>query len=182
MHHDIANRAASLAEICILEPKRILDIGCGTGYLLRQLAHRYPSAETLSGVDPAEGMIKVAEAMTSDLRLNFTTGMAEQLPYEDASFDLVISTTSFDHWHDQQAGVNECARVLRPGGQLILCDQFSAWLLPTLVGSRREKARTRSRAAALLLSAGFTEFRWHSLYTPLIRAVTTIKPPIAPAR
>lgn len=176
MHHEIANRVANLAETCVPVPNRILDVGCGTGYFLRQLADRLPTAETLSGVDPAPTMIGVAEAMAFDSRLNFTTGMAELLPYEDASFDLVVSTTSFDHWRDQQAGLYECARVLRPGGQLVLCDQFSAWLLPTLVGSRRGKARTMRSAAALLRSAGFTDSRWCSIYSPLIRAVATVKP------
>lgn len=176
LHHDIADRVTSLAEAYVQEPLRILDVGCGTGYLLRRLADTFPAATTVSGIDPAPAMIQVAEATATDPRLTFTLGVAEQLPYEAASFDLVISTTSFDHWRDQQGGLAECARVLKPGGQLLLCDQFSAWLLPTLIGSRRHKARTKRRATALLISAGFTNPHWHGLYTVLIRAVTAIKP------
>jgi ubiquinone/menaquinone biosynthesis C-methylase UbiE len=49
MHHDIADRAANLAVSGIHEPKRIMDVGCGTGYLLRRLCDKFPTAEALSG-------------------------------------------------------------------------------------------------------------------------------------
>jgi ubiquinone/menaquinone biosynthesis C-methylase UbiE len=175
MHHEIADRVASLAAARAPAAEHILDVGCGTGYLLRQLAGRYPDAPVLAGIDAAPGMIDVARSAAADPRLSFTVGTAEQLPYDDASFDLVVSTTSFDHWRDQRAGLAQCARVLRPGGQLVLCDQFSDWLLPTLAGSRRGKARTKRRATALLAGAGFTAPRWHGIYTVLIRAVTATR-------
>src|SRR5882724_9881791 len=72
------------------------------------------------------------------------------LPEPDGVFDLVVSTTSFDHWAGQQAGLRECARVMAPGGRLVLVDQFSPLYLPALVGSRAGKARTRRRATGLL--------------------------------
>ena len=83
----------------------------------------------------------------------------------------MVSTTSFDHWEDQAAGLAECARVLRPGATLVLVDQFSAWLLPTLVGSRRDKARTRARCERLLAAAGFGAPTWHRCYALIINAV-----------
>jgi SAM-dependent methyltransferase len=46
--------------------------------------------------------------------------LVEVLPFPEGSFDLVVSTTSFDHWADQRAGLRECARVLAPGGWLVL--------------------------------------------------------------
>lgn len=51
-------------------------------------------------------------------RLRFQLGAAAQLPYPDGTFDLVVTTTSFDHWADQRTGLHECARVLVPGGHL----------------------------------------------------------------
>jgi ubiquinone/menaquinone biosynthesis C-methylase UbiE len=102
--------------------------------------------------------------------------MAEEVGYPDATFDLVVSTTSFDHWADQQAGLIECARVLRPGGRLVLVDQFSRWLLPTLATSRRGKARTKGCATKLVLRAGFVSPQWHSIYALIINAVTATKP------
>jgi ubiquinone/menaquinone biosynthesis C-methylase UbiE len=175
LHRDIADRVADLALTSSPKPQRILDIGCGTGYLLPQLAARAPDAIELVGIDAAPAMIDVARANAGDPRLTFSVGVAEHLPYADANFDLVVSTTSFDHWRDQQAGLQECARVMTPGAHLVLADQFSTWLLPTLVGKRRDKARTKSRAARLITAAGLNVLHWHDLNTVIIRAVTAAK-------
>jgi len=151
-------------------------MGCGTGYLLGTLADRYPDAQQLCGIDAAPQMITTASAFARDDRLNFTVGVAEGIGYPDGTFDLIVSTTSFDHWADQQAGLVECARVLRPGGRLVLVDQFSRWLLPTLVTSRQGKARTKGRATNLVLRAGFRSPRWHRMYATIINGVTATNP------
>jgi ubiquinone/menaquinone biosynthesis C-methylase UbiE len=176
LHHEIAERTASLAVATVAAANRVLDLGCGTGYLLRVLADRYPDAERLVGIDAAPAMVKTANAITQDDRVTFAAGVAEQIGYPDETFDLIVSTTSFDHWSDQQAGLSECARVLRPGGRLVLVDQFSWWLLPTMLTSRRGKARTRRRATRLLLNAGFCSPDWHRLYSVIINAAVTTKP------
>jgi ubiquinone/menaquinone biosynthesis C-methylase UbiE len=172
LHHDIAQRTATLAADTCPGAQRILDVGCGTGYLLRRLAERYPDATELVGVDPAPNMVEVATRTVADDRLAFALATAEHLPYPDDSFDLVVSTTSFDHWSNQAAGLGECARVLRTGGQLVLVDQFSAWLLPTLLAGRRGKARTKQRCSRLLRAAGFGSLAWHHLYAVIINAAT----------
>ncbi|WP_068183500.1 class I SAM-dependent methyltransferase [Mycobacterium sp. UM_CSW] len=176
LHHEISERTADLAVATAASAGSVLDVGCGTGYLLRALGRRYPDARQLCGIDAAPQMIATARALEADDRLSFTVGVAEELGYPDGSFDLVVSTTSFDHWTDQQAGLVECSRVLRPGGHLVLVDQFSLWLLPTLATSRRGKARTRRRATALLLRAGFRSPQWHRLYALIINGVTATKP------
>lgn len=176
LHHEISDRTADLAVAAVASPAGVLDVGCGTGHLLRTLARRYPDARQLCGVDAAPQMIATASAFGGDDRLSFAVGVAEDLRYPDDTFDLIVSTTSFDHWAAQQAGLVECARVLRPGGHLVLVDQFSWWLLPTLATSRRGKARTRGRATGLLRRAGFTDPHWHRLYAVIINAVTATKP------
>jgi ubiquinone/menaquinone biosynthesis C-methylase UbiE len=177
MHHDIAERTAALAVTTAPAPVAVLDVGCGTGYLLRRLARSYPQAARLAGVDPAPTMVSVAQASGGDGRLAFTSGTAERLPFADGAFDLIVSTTSFDHWSDQGRGLAECARVLRADGRLVLVDQFSLWLTPTLLAGRRGKARTRRRASRLLHQAGFRELAWHRLYAGIIHGVTaTIRP------
>jgi ubiquinone/menaquinone biosynthesis C-methylase UbiE len=172
LHHEIADRTAALAVSVCAAPQQVLDVGCGTGYLLRLLARQWPQASELAGIDPAPAMIAAAARAAGDGRLRFSVGTAERLPYPDKFFDLVVSTTSFDHWSDQQAGLRECARVLAPGGSLVLVDQFSRWLIPTLVGGRSRKARTPRRASQLLIAAGFTSATWHDLYAVIIKAVT----------
>jgi ubiquinone/menaquinone biosynthesis C-methylase UbiE len=172
LHHEIADRTATLAASACPAPERVLDVGCGTGYLLRLLAQQWPQASELAGIDAAPAMIAAAARAASDQRLRLSVGTAERLPYPDGSFDLVVSTTSFDHWSDQQVGLRECARVLTPGGCLVLVDQFSRWLIPTLIVGRRGKARTPRRADQLLTAAGFTSTTWHDLYAVIIKAVT----------
>ena len=176
LHHRISDRTAHLAAGTAASPNRVVDVGCGTGYLLRALANRYQDAEELVGIDAAPRMIGVANNLADDERLRFAVGVAERLPLRDDTVDLIVSTTSFDHWSDQLAGLVECARILRPGGHLLLVDQFSWWLAPTLVTSRRGKARTKPLANRLLLRAGFANPQWQKVHALIIKAVTATKP------
>lgn len=174
LHREIVDRTVAVAFSLQSCPRRLLDVGCGTGYLLRVVAAGCPAAVELAGVDPAAPMVDVAIASTADPRVSVAVGSAEHLPYSDAVFDLVVSTTSFDHWVDQRAGIAECARVLTPAGRLVVSDLFSPWLMPTLLGSRRDKARTKARANRLLSSAGFHVVSWHDVY-PLVKAVVAVR-------
>lgn len=168
LHREIALRTADLAVATVRTPGRVLDVGSGTGLLLRYLAARMPDVEVLVGIDAAAGMVEVAKATATDTRVRFILGTAEALPFPDDWFDLVVSTTSFDHWKDQHAGLVQCARVLTPGGRLVLTDLFSLWLLPTLILGRHGRARTQGRAGALLRAAGFRSVTWHPLYALII--------------
>jgi ubiquinone/menaquinone biosynthesis C-methylase UbiE len=172
LHRDFADRAIRIALAVAPAPSRVLDVGSGTGYALRQLAAALPDAAELTGVDAAPEMVRVANEANGDRRVRFIEGTAEQLPWPDASVDLVISTTSFDHWADQRAGLAECARVLVPGGHLVLSDLFSVWLTPTLLGRRRGKARTKRRATALITEVGLRSPQWTRLAGPIVQTVT----------
>jgi len=157
-------------------PLRTLDVGCGTGALLRLLAARLPGAVELVGVDAARGMVAAGRSLPDlDPRIQFIQATAERLPFREASFDLVVSTTSFDHWADQLQGLKECARMLRDDGRLVLADLFGDWLAPTTVLGRRGRTRTTRQASRLLIAAGFRDLRWQRLYNlgplPLVQAV-----------
>ncbi len=104
-------------------PATVLDIGCGTGRLLRRMRDRWPAA-SLVGVDLAEGMVAQARQRTPGATI--LQAPAERLPLEAGSVDLVTSTTSFHHWSDQAQGIREAARVLRRGGLFILADMSLA--------------------------------------------------------
>jgi ubiquinone/menaquinone biosynthesis C-methylase UbiE len=126
------------------KPASVLDIGCGSGRLLRKVHNSWPQAH-LSGVDPAQGMLEVARQLTPEAR--FFMGSGEALPLEDASVDLALSTISFHHWQDQAAGVREVARVLRPGGSFLLAD----FTLPTWLAWLFARSRVHSAAQMRVL-------------------------------
>jgi len=114
-----------MAAAQVPRPAAILDIGCGTGRLLRAVAARFPGAR-LEGVDAADGMIKQAIAtLPAGLQIQFQQATAESLPFPDGSFDLVFSTMTFHHWSDQQTAIGEVRRVLAPGGRWLLADMVA---------------------------------------------------------
>jgi ubiquinone/menaquinone biosynthesis C-methylase UbiE len=122
----VQRRVLNLAkEKC--NPEVILDVGCGTGRLLRKAKQQWPKAH-LIGVDAADKMIQQATQLFPEAE--FHVAMAEALPLLDASVDLALSTLSFHHWSDQTKGISEIARVLRPQGLFLLADIIiPRWML-----------------------------------------------------
>lgn len=115
-----------------LEPfEDALDVGCGTGAVLELLHARYPNKH-LTGLDLTPGMIDVARAKQLD-NVSFVVGDAEALPFEPRSFDAVLCSNSFHHYPHPERFFAEVARVLRPGGRLVLRDYTSndvaVWLM-----------------------------------------------------
>ena len=132
------------AALLVPHPRRLLDVGCGTGALLRQARARVPEVD-LAGIDPAHGMVSTAHARWNAGRpAAFLNAAVERLPFVDESFDLVVSTISFHHWHDQKAGLTEIRRVLAPGGALVLTDIVAvSWLrLVFSIGRTRSRFHT----------------------------------------
>jgi ubiquinone/menaquinone biosynthesis C-methylase UbiE len=110
----------------------IADVGCGTGRLLLRLRAALPAA-SLVGVDPSAGMISVARSKSELQGVRLEVGSSESLPLDSASCDVLVSTVSFHHWSDQAGGLRDVARVLRPGGHLLLVDFFGHGLLAALI-------------------------------------------------
>jgi SAM-dependent methyltransferase len=115
----------AVLELAVAEvprPAAILDVGCGTGRLLRSAEQRFPNA-ALEGVDPSVGMVKQAQAvLPAGSRIRFQVASSEKLPFANGQFDLVFSTMTFHHWEDQRGAISEVARVLKPGGRWLLAD------------------------------------------------------------
>lgn len=179
-HRQVTERMAELVLATVPTPVRALDVGCGTGALLRMLAARLPEAVEFVGVDAARGMVAAGRSLPDlDPRIELVQATAERLPFRTASFDLVVSTTSFDHWADQLRGLEECARTLGDDGRLVLADLFGGWLAPTTVLGRRGRTRTIRQASRLLVAAGFSVLSWQRLYNlgpiPLVQAVIASK-------
>ena len=106
------------------EGSRVLEVGFGSGRLHVELADRY----AMAGLDRAPGMVKLtrrrlaAQGLASDLRAGDVTA----LPWPNATFDAVLSTFAFSAFPDADAALSEMARVLKPGGSLIIVDAGEA--------------------------------------------------------
>ena len=150
VHSAVLNQAASR-----FKPESVLDIGCGSGRLLRKAHDYWPEAQ-LAGVDPAQKMLEVARQLTPEAR--FYLGSGEALPLPDASVDLALSTISFHHWRDQAAGVREVARVLRAGGSFLLADftlpPWLAWLPPRVHSAAQMRALFEQAGLAVKAQPG----------------------------
>jgi ArsR family transcriptional regulator len=108
--------------IRLLPPMRIADIGAGEGTLSLLLAQR---AEYVTGIDNSEKMVEYAQgvARRSGLKnVEFRLGDLEELPLADASVDLALFSQSLHHAIHPQKAVLEAARVLRPGGRIVILD------------------------------------------------------------
>jgi ubiquinone/menaquinone biosynthesis C-methylase UbiE len=105
--------------------QRILDLGCGTGTLAIQVKKREPGAK-LAGLDADPEMLSQArsKAERAGVELELTEGYSTELPYEDASFDRVLSTLFFHHLDPdpKRQTAREIARVLKKGGELHVAD------------------------------------------------------------
>ena len=100
----------------------ILDVGCGTGINLMEMARVLGPCRKLVGVDLSPGMLDVArrKAASASIPATFVVGDAEALELPDSSFDLVVCNSAY-HWvPDRARAIKEMSRVLRPGGQLML--------------------------------------------------------------
>ena len=141
-----------LATSEVPHPEAILDVGCGTGRLLRAAQESFPGAR-LEGVDAAEGMIEQARA--SGGRANFQQATAESIPFPDAQFDLVFSTMTFHHWADQKKGIAEIGRVLKPDGRWVLADFIATGVMRYFRRLfRLTQFPEREQLDAMLASAG----------------------------
>jgi demethylmenaquinone methyltransferase/2-methoxy-6-polyprenyl-1,4-benzoquinol methylase len=190
MHHRWRQRAAELAE---LDPgDAALDVCCGTGDLALELTHWVGPEGTVVGCDFSERMLDLARAKASErgaANVRFQWGDALQLPYEGGSFDAATVGFGARNLSDLDRGLGELARVLRPGGRLVILEItqpqrpplsafFSLWfdrlvpLLGTLAGDRSaytylpesvKRFPSPHGLAARMDAAGFDRIRYFVL-------------------
>lgn len=190
-----------------LQPyKLLLDIGCGTGRLLELLAHELPQAQ-LTGLDLAPNMLQQARERL-DNQITLVQGDAEQLPFADQTFDLVVSSSTFQWLAQLDTCFGEAARVLKPSGRFVF-SLFGQGTLGELQTSWRtaladccridavhrhdgtHRFHTAEQVAAALATAGFHTRRtwveqetvWYPDVPHLLQAVKrigagTARPPV----
>jgi len=115
--------ASRLVQMANPQPgESILDVGCGTGIIARHVAPRVGSSGKVIGLDVNPNMLTIARAAADreDLVIEWREGRAENLPFPDNHFDLVLSQFSLMFFTDRPAALAEIHRVLRKGGRVYL--------------------------------------------------------------
>jgi ubiquinone/menaquinone biosynthesis C-methylase UbiE len=116
----------ALTELRLGAADRVLDVACGTGGLVAEVAHR---VERAVGLDLSSGMLQIARsrllpaAGPSRLaNIDFHLGSSDALPFADGDFTALVCTTALHHFPEPQQSVDEMARVLAPGGRVVIGD------------------------------------------------------------
>lgn len=111
-----------LNELQQLDFQKILDVGCGTGEILKSITERYSFAQ-LYGLDISEEMLKQANDKLKGTA-TLILGDAENITIETNSFDLLLCTDSFHHYPNPQQAISEFYRVLKHGKFLLIADYW----------------------------------------------------------
>lgn len=120
---EVANRLVDRMELMAMKPQSILDAGTGTGFISQLLAERYPKAK-ITALDLAFNMLKQSKNKRTfkqrwNKQFHYVNAEVENLPFADASLELVISGLTFQWCQDLPKVFKEIRRVLAPGGLLM---------------------------------------------------------------
>jgi arsenite methyltransferase len=118
-----AQRRAVLDALKLLPGEKVLDIGCGPGFMVQELLPLVGPAGKVSAIDLNEGAIELARARCeAHSNVEFQSANATAVPYPDSSFDAAVSTQVYEYVRDLSAALRELYRVLRPGGRAVIMD------------------------------------------------------------
>jgi SAM-dependent methyltransferase len=154
------------------EPRSILEVGCGTGYVLSALAQAFPGSK-ITGADPSSPGISVARRRVPEA--TFLVADAQELRF-DEPFDMVGSFDVLEHIADDGTAIQAIARTVRRGGGLIVTVPQHPWLWSSFDElSGHERRYTRSDLVAKLRRAGFRNIRATSFVTLLLPALVVAR-------
>jgi len=121
----VEQRRAFLAAVAPRAGEHALDVGAGTGLLAHELAAELGPSGSVHAIDPSESMLAMAARRTPGpgaAPVEFRDGDALALPFEDSTFDVVVSTQVYEYVEEIERALAEAHRVLRPGGRLAVLD------------------------------------------------------------
>jgi ubiquinone/menaquinone biosynthesis C-methylase UbiE len=176
----------ALAELDLRADDRVLDVACGAGQLVRAIA---PDVERAVGLDLSPRMIEEArrrageETPAASERMEFVVGPSDDLPFDDGEFTSVVTTTAFHHFPQPAGSVREMARVLAPGGRLVIGDSIRD-TLPAKFGDALLRRFERGHVGLqdldgfelLLADAGLHVMRQRTVWLGLYAFVVGVKP------
>ena len=123
-------RATNLAALSPAPGATICDLGCGNGMLTEDLSRAVGGAGQVIGVDPSPEMLASAKARCASLgNVRLMEGTAEAIPLPDRSVDGLLSLQVMEYVARIDKGLAECARILRPGGRLVIGDMLFSSLI-----------------------------------------------------
>jgi ubiquinone/menaquinone biosynthesis C-methylase UbiE len=121
--HQRRLRRAFLAFAGIAPGVRVLDVGCGTGVVTRDLAARVGPRGHVVGMDPSRAFLREARRRTRAPGVRFRPGDGTDLPFRDGAFDVAVAVTVLLHVPSSDRVLAEMRRVVRPGGTVAVLDQ-----------------------------------------------------------
>jgi SAM-dependent methyltransferase len=155
----------ALAQLDIPSRRRCLDVGCGAGRTIEQIAAKAPGAR-VDGVDYSPTSVDAARqrnaALVESGRVAIQVASVASLPFPDATFDLVTAVETHYYWPDLRANLREVLRVLEPGGDVaIIAETHNGgplrWLYAVAMFLVRGALLTAEEHEAALRDAGFEE-------------------------
>ncbi len=163
-----------------IEHGEYLDLACGTGTLTRAIKAAVPNG-AVRGIDGDKDMLARAQekAVTADLEIDYDHGLAQQLPYADATFDVVTSSLFFHHLttEGKRAAFREIHRVLKPPGTVLIADwgrpqnslmRVLFGFVQLLDGFETTGDNVRGKLPAIIREAGFSTVKpLRNMATPL---------------
>src|SRR6266581_8195991 len=169
---EMRQRTVTLAR---MQPgEQVLDVGCGTGTLAMEVARRVGRAGRVAGVDPGTQQIARARAKAArrHVPIEFQIGVIEQLPFPDQTFDVVFSTLMIHHLPAslKRQGLAEIARVLKPGGRLVIADFKRKQERAGQVARFHAGGSSMQDLAALVKEAGFEHLETEEMRPPRFSA------------
>ena len=150
-----------------IKPELVLDLGCGTGEMLKLILQKDPHKE-LCGIDLSEEMLAVAKSKLPE-QVKLLLGDSEALPFPDNAFDVVYCNDSFHHYPAPQNVLREVNRVLKPGGTFLMGDCWQPFVGRVIMNfymrhSKEGDVKIYSEAELVsMLSAYFHNVSWEQV-------------------
>jgi ubiquinone/menaquinone biosynthesis C-methylase UbiE len=165
---ELRQRTINLADIHSGES--VLDVGCGTGALAIEAYARVGAMGRVCGIDPGTQQVARARAKAArrNMPIEFQIGVVEHLPFHDQTFDVVLSSLMMHHLPAslKRQGLAEIARVLKPGGRLVITDFKRPEQRQGQPGRLHAGGSDMQELIALVQGAGFSQVETEEVPVP----------------